>query len=198
MYNLVKMVVFIMCLYFPLTTNARDSSIFISKQNTDILVFNSEINDDSYDKVLRLYREYGFSTIILTSNGGEYDSGMKLAQFVHKNKIKIYVPQYCASACTFMFMAAYPSNRDISVNASIGLHNISFMIQGDASTVKLSVYDAIEIANSASKRSANMIALYAANGIPATVLVKVANISGSDIINVSREELLGWGTIILK
>jgi ATP-dependent protease ClpP protease subunit len=159
--------------------------------------FGAQISNEALYRLEIMYNEKPFNKITLSSLGGDYDAGMKIAQMVYKHQIEVFVPKYCASACTFIFFAANADQRDISPSATLGLHNVSFSIMGDIDTKKtvVSVDEAMQFAQTAVVRSAMMISFYSANGIPSDVLLKVSQTYGSGVINIQRSDLIRWGVI---
>lgn len=190
------MMFFSMCI--SASADEYANNIYFSNDKS-VLIYNSDITDGSIERVKKLYSVHKFSIISLSSNGGEYDAGMDLAKFAFTHNLKVYVPHYCASACTFTFFGVSAFNRDIAPDALIGLHNISFSVIGaDGSKVKITADEAMEFAQNAVIRSGTMLSLYAANGIPADVLYKVSRSYGDKIVNVQRSDLIKWGSIRKK
>lgn len=168
----------------------------------DVVIFNSAISEQSYERLVTLYNDKPFSAIAINSDGGEYDAGMKIANFVYKRNIGVYVPKYCASACTFVFFGAPINRRDIAPDALLGLHNVSLAVMGDKkvdlSKVTVPATEAIELAQKSVVRSGMMIAFYSANGIPSDVLLEVAQSFGRKVVNIQRGDLIRWGSIELE
>lgn len=161
----------------------------------DVVHFGTAISNESYKRLIMMYNNKPFTMLQITSNGGEYDAGMKIAQLVYQKNINVYVPKYCASACTFVFFGAKLGHRDIAPNAMLGLHNVSFDTNASSLDQSIPIRDAMEFAQSAVVRSGMMISFYAANGVPSDVLLKVSQTYGKGIINVQRDDLVRWGSI---
>lgn len=191
------MQLFILWMVFTIPSSAESLSNSIIRDKENVIHFGTLITDDSYNYLQRLYKLKPFDTINVTSNGGDFDAGMKIAQMVYKKNIKVYVPQYCASACTFIFFGAKADHRDLAPKALLGLHNVSFGVTNsiDTSSVTVTVHDAIDFAQRAVVRSAMMISFYSANGIPGDVLLQVSQTYGTGIVNVQRGDLIRWGAI---
>lgn len=187
-----------LCTIFPASADANSRTVYFSSDD-DVLIYSGNISAGAVKRVKDLYKVHKFKILSITSNGGEYDSGMELAKFVYDKNLSVYVPQYCASACTFAFFGVSSKNRDIAPTALLGLHNISFSIVGaDPGNIKVTVDEAMEFAQIAVVRSGTMLSLYAANGIPADVLYKVSKSYGSTVVNVQRGDLQRWGVIQKK
>lgn len=184
----------------PSSAESLSSTIFRDKEN--IVHFGAPVSFEAYSKLLKMYKIKPFSEIRLTSNGGEYDAGMKIAHLVYTNDISVFVPKYCASACTFIFFGARVEHRDIAPTAMLGLHNVSFGMNNstgeDANNSSITVKEALDFAQEAVVRSGMMISFYSANGIPSDVLLQVSQTYGQGIINVQRADLVRWGAIQAK
>lgn len=189
--------VFLLWMVFSVPSSAENLSNIIIRDKENVVHFGAPISEDSFAYLERLYKMKPFEKISVTSNGGDYDAGMKIAQMVYKNNISVFVPRYCASACTFIFFGAKLDQRDIAPNALLGLHNVSFGITNtvDTKSVTVTVHDAMDFAQRAVVRSAMMISFYSANGIPSDVLLQVSQTYGSSIVNVQRGDLVRWGAI---
>lgn len=193
LFDFLRILLCFACINFPASADPKMSSII--KKN-DTVYYNAPITMQGYERLKYLYyHDEPFSKIIITSGGGDYDAGMEMATLVYRNNIKIYVPQYCASACTFLFFGAEAKNRDIAPNALLGLHNVSFNINASSPDINIPLHDAIELAQNAAVRSGMLISFYSANGIPSDVLLKVSQSYGSGIVNIQREDLIRWGSI---
>lgn len=188
---------FLLWMVFTIPSSAEQLSSTIIRDNENVVHFGASISDDSFEYLQRLYKLKPFDTINVTSNGGDFDAGMKIAQMVYQKDITVYVPQYCASACTFIFFGAKLDHRDIAPTALLGLHNVSFGVTNviDTKEVTVTVHDAMDFAQRAVVRSAMMISFYSANGIPSDVLLQVSQTYGSGIVNVQRSDLIRWGAI---
>lgn len=189
--------VFLLWMIFTIPSSAENLSNKIVRDKENVIHFGASISEDSFAYLQRMYKLKPFDHISVTSNGGDYDAGMKIAQMVYQKNISVYVPRYCASACTFIFFGAKLEQRDIAPNALLGLHNVSFGITNDIDTksVTVTVHDAMDFAQRAVVRSAMMISFYSANGIPSDVLLQVSQTYGSSVVNVQRGDLVRWGAI---
>lgn len=189
--------VFLLWMIFTIPSSAENLSNKIVRDKENVIHFGASISEDSFAYLQRMYKLKPFEHMSVTSNGGDYDAGMKIAQMVYQKNISVYVPRYCASACTFIFFGAKLDQRDIAPNALLGLHNVSFGITNtiDTKSVTVTVHDAMDFAQRAVVRSAMMISFYSANGIPSDVLLQVSQTYGSSIVNVQRGDLVRWGAI---
>lgn len=193
--DIIQILVIWACLTLPSSAETLSSNIFRDQKNT--VHFGAAISEESYKYLRNMYNIRPFSDLNLTSNGGDFDAGMKIAQLVYQENISVYVPKYCASACTFIFFGAKSDNRDIAPSALLGLHNVSFSISNsiDTKTTTITVDEAMDFAQKAVVRSAMMISFYSANGIPSDVLLQVSQTYGNNIVNIQRSDLVRWGSI---
>src|SRR5215468_9600786 len=60
------------------------------------------------------------ATVILTSNGGRLVPAIKIGEMIRQKGFATYVHEYCASACTFMWLAG--TQRYMATTAQIGFH----------------------------------------------------------------------------
>lgn len=191
--ELFQSAVLCMCLAFP--AGAEVGKVYMS-EDPNILIFTAPIEEHSLFAMTTLYKKYHYTQINITSPGGDYDVGMQVAKFIYENKIKVFVPKYCASACTFAFFSASTEDRDLAHDAQLGLHNISFSTSAvNPNKTYISVDETMKFAQEVSRRTGVMMALYSANGIPPDVLYEVAGKYGDTIVNVSRKDLVAWGTL---
>lgn len=187
--KLLKVLLTIGILLFSITSNAE-----VSRKGDDLL-FQSDINDVSVLKVILNYSKKPFKRLVLSSNGGEFEAGMKLAQFVMDKDINVYVPEYCSSACTFAFFAA--NNKDMSNTSYLALHNVSLMaVKG---TIKdddvITVKDAIDLAQIAVINSGEMLSLYSQAGIPSDILFDISRSVGNNVVTLKKQDLLVLGIL---
>jgi hypothetical protein len=59
----------------------------------------------------------------LSSDGGDLEEGMQIANLIHQRKLSVYVADDCNSVCAFVFFAA--AKRYLDHNSRIGVHSIS-------------------------------------------------------------------------
>ncbi|MFO1055916.1 MAG: hypothetical protein U1E53_03000 [Dongiaceae bacterium] len=72
-----------------------------------------------------LARNPAVRVLQLTSQGGVGEPVIALADDLARRRLTTYVPAYCASACTFLFMAGH--ERYIAANARLGFHQAASM-----------------------------------------------------------------------
>jgi hypothetical protein len=59
----------------------------------------------------------------LSSDGGDLEEGMQIANLAHKKRLSVYVAEECDSVCAFVFFAA--AKRYLAQDSRIGVHSIS-------------------------------------------------------------------------
>lgn len=173
----------------PLPTIAAD----IKLVGTELVIV-GVIDDSTYNKVIRIYQHFPFNTLSITSGGGEFGAGMNLAQFVDDHGIPVYVPEFCHSACTFVFMMSpTPMMAD---GAIIGIHNISFTpADGHKGTDLVSINSSMKQAHAAAMSSGYMFSFYAAMGIPGNILIKASQMTGRDMYKLQKRDMIEFGIV---
>jgi len=66
----------------------------------------------------------GLRTVRLTSNGGRVSEARRIAKLINKRNLTTYVPTYCVSACTDIFLGG--RQRLIDPGARLGFHQAYF------------------------------------------------------------------------
>jgi hypothetical protein len=59
----------------------------------------------------------------LSSDGGDLEEGVQIANLAHQKKLSVYVAEECDSVCAFVFFAA--AKRYLAQDSRIGVHSIS-------------------------------------------------------------------------
>lgn len=99
---------------------APQPSIYLSADGTTIYLIGS-IMDDSFKRFdALLSRSPGVRTLFLSSPGGLTLEARLIAAEVRKRRLTTYVEQYCASACTQLFVAG--RERVIGKEGVLGFH----------------------------------------------------------------------------
>ena len=90
------------------------------------LVIEGDINVGDGDRFLARVASVRPTQLEMNSPGGDVDSGMVIARWVHENRqIKVVVEDYCNSACSYAALVAL-GRGDLTVNASssVGVHQV--------------------------------------------------------------------------
>jgi hypothetical protein len=59
----------------------------------------------------------------LSSNGGDFEEGVQIANLARQKKLSIYVAEECDSVCAIVFFAA--AKRYLARDSRVGVHSIS-------------------------------------------------------------------------
>jgi hypothetical protein len=59
----------------------------------------------------------------LSSHGGVFEEGLRIADFTRRKRLTVYVPGECSSACVDVFFAA--GKRYFAAESKIGVHSVS-------------------------------------------------------------------------
>lgn len=117
----------ILCLLFSVTSSVTCSALEIRPIQTYsgiVLRMRGDIREGDY---LRLKAQFkGKKTIVgfdLSSDGGDLEEGLRIAELVRRKKLRVYVADECDSACADIFFAA--ASRYFEPGSKIGVHAIS-------------------------------------------------------------------------
>lgn len=156
------------------------------------VVINGNITKKTFIDLEKEYNRKPFRVIMVTSQGGDYPTGIDIAKFVEQKKIQIYVPKYCHSSCSFMAMTTPKLMMDKT--AIIGIHNLSFSVgDGQDENQRITLRTAMQFAETASVYAGQMIALYAMAGVPAEYLAAAVHKHGNDMVELTQPMLKSWG-----
>lgn len=193
--EILQVLVLTLALNFPACAEPPEiNPVIINK--TGEAVFSATINKESYEKLVRLYNKNQFTRLNISSPGGDFDYGLKLAEFLYKKHIFVYVPVECSSACTIAFFGSRKNMRDMSNTAVLGLHNISIEanVQNPDKTY-VSVTEMRSYIYEIADKVGYMFTLYAANNIPPTVLLEISKRRGESAVIITRTNLVDWGSL---
>lgn len=96
----------------------------IQREGNTRLVIDGDINVGDGDRFLARVASVRPIELEMNSPGGDGDSGMAIARWVHENSnVKVFVSDYCNSACSLAALVAL-GRGDLTVNASssVGVH----------------------------------------------------------------------------
>lgn len=111
----------------------------------------------------------------LSSNGGIFEEGMRIANLAGQKRLTVYVSKHCNSVCAAVFFAA--AKRYIAENAKVGVHSVSnYRAIEDLSSMRLT----LEWARISAKL-----------GAPETVIGKLVTTRPSDISYLDSLDLSG-------
>lgn len=195
MREFIQVLTFSIALTFPSSQEVGNTDIIRLNAQGEA-IFSAQINSNTYEKLVQLYKKTPFTKLNISSPGGDFDYGLKMSEFLYKNHIFVYVPTECNSACTLAFFSTRKNMRDMSKDAILGLHNISIetnSINPDKTYVSVSemktyTYDIAD-------KVGYLFTLYSANRIPPTVLLEVSRRRGNQAVAITRDNLVDWGAL---
>lgn len=116
----------------------------------------------------------------LSSDGGDFEEGMRIANLARQKMLTVYVAKSCNSACATVFFAA--AKRYIAQNAKVGVHSVSnYRDIEDLSSMRLTLESA--------RISAKL-------GAPESVIGKLVTTRPSNISYLDGPELSGLDTSV--
>lgn len=193
--ELVQTLVIGLTLTFP-TSQDMSSTEVVQLNSRGEAIFSAQVSEESYERLMILYKKTPFNKLILNSPGGDFDYGVKLGEFVYKEHLEVYVPVQCNSACSIAFFSARKSMRDMSNIAILGLHNVSLETNTDnPDKTYVSVTEMRDYAYQIADKVGYMFTLYSANRIPPTVLYAISKRRGEEAVVVTRKDLIEWGAL---
>ncbi|MCU6292795.1 hypothetical protein [Escherichia coli] len=194
--EVVQAVMLLMLINFPASAGVERKNVIKYNPETRNVYFISDITDGSLKRMMELYDKEHYDTITITSPGGDFDAGIKMANFVRDNGINLIVSRYCNSACTVVFFSVAFEKRYMINRSVLGLHNISIksnVKDGDNSFV--SVRQLSTFTEEMATKVGFLFTLYSANGIPPDVLYKVSRSRGEDVVILTKTELIRYGSV---
>ncbi|AGC34777.1 hypothetical protein [Escherichia coli] len=194
--EVIQAAMFLLLINFPASAGIESKNVIKYNPETRNVYFISDITDGSLKRMIELYDKEHYDTITITSPGGDFDAGIRMANFVRDNGINLIVSRYCNSACTVVFFSVSPEKRYMTNRSVLGLHNISIksnVTDGDNSFV--SVRQLSTFTEEMATKVGFLFSLYAANGIPPEVLFRVSRSRGEDVVILTKPELVFYGSV---
>ncbi len=104
------------------------------------IVYSGDISDAANEAVLELLNAHPktFTTLAITSPGGEINAGMDLGDMVFSHQLRVNIDDYCLSSCANYVFTAAPHHH-ISNRAVIGFHGGVTGMEDSFDTVVLSM-----------------------------------------------------------
>jgi hypothetical protein len=116
----------------------------------------------------------------LSSDGGDLEEGVQIANLARQKKLSIYVAEECDSVCAFVFFAA--GKRYLAQDSRIGVHSIS---------------NSRDIEDLRTMRLTHKFArLLAQQGVPKSAIRKMVTTRASDITYLDARELSALDTTV--
>ncbi|OTE92421.1 hypothetical protein B1K96_16285 [Escherichia coli] len=194
--EVIQAAMFLLLINFPASAGIESKNVIKYNPETRNVYFISDITDGSLKRMIELYDKEHYDTITITSPGGDFDAGIRMANFVRDNGINLIVSRYCNSACTVVFFSVSPEKRYMTNRSVLGLHNISIksnVTDGDNSFV--SVRQLSTFTEEMATKVGFLFSLYAANGIPPEVLFRVSRSRGENVVILTKPELVFYGSV---
>jgi hypothetical protein len=116
----------------------------------------------------------------LSSDGGDLEEGVQIANLARQKKLSVYVAEECDSVCAYVFFAA--AKRYLAENSRIGVHSISNNRDiEDLSSMRLTL---------------SFARLLAKQGVPKAAIGKLVTTRPSNIIYLDAEDISGLDTLV--
>lgn len=168
----------------PPTFAASVGSVPVFNNTRTLIVIGGRIEPGDSAKLLRLIgaakiANRPVNTVVLESPGGSLLEGVRLAEVVRSERLKVSVPVQCASACFLVFAGA--PDREAGPTAKIGVHGASDAVGksvGDA-TVAMAQYSRLL-------------------GVPYSIIGKMVVTPPNEMLWLDRNDLSAMGTAILR
>ena len=195
--EILQTVIVFFLINFPASAGIDSKTIIRYNEETQTAQFISDLSNESVKRLINLHERTPIKKLIITSPGGDFDSGIALGEFVYDNKISVVVHRYCNSSCTIAFFSADLSRRYMMPNSFLGLHNVSIVSNvRNSDDSYITVRQLTEFADQLSTKVGFLFILYSVNGIPSSLLLEVAKVRGEKVIRISKEQLYEFGALV--
>jgi hypothetical protein len=172
----------VICLFLAVVLSQRCVALEIHRVATCsgvILRLRGTFDDGDYTRFESHFHRKG--TIIgidLSSDGGDLEEGVLIANLIHQRKLVVYVVQECNSICAYVFFAAVKRYR--SQTARIGVHSASNYLDIED---RRSMRRTLMLAKSASKL-----------GVPKSAIAKMVKTRPSNVTYLDRADFAALDT----
>lgn len=157
--------------------------IEIDGRQTSVITVLSDIRIGDSEKLARLLRRHKITTLQMDSPGGDGIEGMAIARLVHDNRLRVYVPGGCWSACAFAPLVALGAGRlTVSSYANLGLHQ-AFSKKDKSADINWTA------------GSANLLARW---GAPAAPLDMMVTTKPGEITKLYADDLEDMGASVIR
>jgi len=120
----------------------------------------------------------GIATLILTSPGGRLSEAESVAHLIRARGLNTYVPQYCYSACTRIFVAG--EQRTLAIAAKLGFHGAALTAPVPALAARFVLWGVNE----------TEVADYAADGVDRAFMRRAMAVTPPGLWRPTAKELL--------
>jgi hypothetical protein len=132
----------VLCLLLALISSGTCSALELQRVaacSGVVLRLRGDFKDGDYARFKSQFRKRGaIIGLDLSSDGGDLEEGMQIANLTRQKKLSVYVPEECNSVCAFVFFAA--AKRYLAQNSKIGVHSVSnYRAIEDLSSMRLTL-----------------------------------------------------------
>jgi hypothetical protein len=117
----------VLCLFFTMLFPVTSSALEFRRLATCsgvVLRMRGDIHEGDYARFKsHIKRNESIVGLDLSSDGGDLEEGLKIADLVHRKKLAVYVAGECNSVCAMIFFSA--RNRYFGPRSRIGVHSVS-------------------------------------------------------------------------
>jgi hypothetical protein len=146
-----------------------------------VLRLRGDFKDGDYARFKSYFRKKnGVIGLDLSSDGGDFEEGMQIANLAHQKKLSVYVAEECNSVCAVVFFAG--AKRYLSPNSRIGVHSVSnYRDVEDLSSMRLTI---------------KLARLSAKLGVPESAIGKLVATRPSNITYLDGDDLSALDTSV--
>jgi hypothetical protein len=132
----------VLCLLLALISSGTCSALEIQRVaacSGVVLRLRGDFKDGDYARFRSQFRKAdAIVGLDLSSDGGDLEDGMQIANLTRQKMLSVYVADECNSVCAFVFFAA--AKRYLAPNSKIGVHSISnYRAIEDLSSMRLTL-----------------------------------------------------------
>ena len=106
----------------PITCFALDIQRVQTCSGT-VLRLRGDIKEGDFARLKSHFRKEAIVGFDLSSDGGDFEEGLRIADLTRRKKLTVYVVGECSSACADVFFAA--AKRFFGEDSKIGVHSVS-------------------------------------------------------------------------
>jgi hypothetical protein len=174
----------VLCLLLAMILSSPGSALEIRRVvacSGVVLRLRGDFKSGDYARFKSYFRKKdGVIGLDLSSDGGELEVGLRIANLARQKKLSIYVADECNSVCAFVFFAG--AKRYLAKNSRIGVHSISnYRDIEDLSSMRLTV---------------KLARLSAKLGVPESAIGKLVTTRPSNITYLDGDDLSALDTSV--
>jgi hypothetical protein len=146
-----------------------------------VLRLRGDFRDGDYARFKSQFRKkVAVIGLDLSSDGGDLEEGVQIANLAREKKLSVYVAEECNSICAFVFFSA--AKRYLAHNSRIGVHSMS---------------NSRDIEDLSSMRLTLKVARLSAKlGVPESAIGKLVTTRPSNITYLDGDDLSALGTSV--